>query len=100
MSDRATRQSVGDAKLRKREGERCITRVDGVIVRYYRDVRDRWLREREGKRCIPRVDGVIGNGHTLAAQRQGGRLVSEGANVVYKGDYFKNAGQRNPHVRL
>ena len=65
-----------------------------------RDMGDRWLRDLERKGGVASVHGVIGNTPTLAAQGERAGLVSEGADVVYKGNDFKNAGQRNPHVRL
>ena len=34
MSDRATRQRVGDARLRKRESESCITCINGIVCGY------------------------------------------------------------------
>ena len=73
MSDRATRQRVGDARLRKRERESCIPRVDRMIVRDYRDVRDGRFWKREGPTRITGVDGVICNASTLAAQGKSGR---------------------------
>ena len=60
---------------------------------------DGWFWNREGPTRITGVDGVIGNAPTLAAQGERAGLVSEGSDVVYKGNDFNGVG-RSPLVDL
>ena len=91
---------MGDVRLTDSESKSDIASINGEDIGNQRRVCDRRLAHRESKGGVASVHGVIGNNPTLAAQGEHAGLVSEGSDVVYKGNHFKNAGQRNPHVRL